>query len=152
MKKIYYLLAAGVLAFAASCQKPQFVEPTADRQGITSLTAYFTSGKYVEKEMGKLVVPEGESPDRYVIPIPWFYPEESNDVTTLHMSKVRVRAELAENCKIDPPLTILDLNQEHHSHIRMRRERASLSSLPVKESSLRLRICLHSTSLPLTAM
>ena len=113
MKKIYYLLTAGVLALAASCQKPQFVEPTANRQGITSLTAFFTSGKYVEKEMGKLVVPEGESPDRYVIPIPWFYPEESDDVTTLHMSKVRVRAELAENCKIDPPLTLLDLNQEH---------------------------------------
>lgn len=114
MKKIYYLLTAGVLALAASCQKPQFVEPTANRQGITSLTAFFTSGKYVEKEMGKLVVPEGESPDRYVIPIPWFYPEESDDVTTLHMSKVRVRAELAENCRIDPPLTLLDLNQEHH--------------------------------------
>lgn len=113
MKKIYYLLTAGVLALAASCQKPEFVEPTANRQGITSLTAFFTSGKYVEKEMGKLVVPEGESPDRYVIPIPWFYPEESDDVTTLHMSKVRVRAELAENCKIDPPLTLLDLNQEH---------------------------------------
>ena len=63
MKKIYYLLAAGVLAIAASCQKPQFVEPTAERQGITSLTAFFTSGKYVEKEMGRLVVPEGESPE-----------------------------------------------------------------------------------------
>ncbi len=114
MKKIYYLLFAGVLAVAASCQDPQFIEPTAERQGITSLTAYFTSGKYVEMEMGKLVVPEGDNPDRYVIPIPWFYPEESDDVTTLHMSKVRVRAELAENCKIDPPLTILDLNLEHN--------------------------------------
>ncbi len=113
MKKIYYLLFAGVLAVAASCQDPQFIEPTAERQGITSLTAYFTSGKYVEMEMGKLVVPEGDNPDRYVIPIPWFYPEESDDVTTLYMSKVRVRAELAENCRIDPPLTVLDLNQEH---------------------------------------
>ena len=53
MKNIYYLLFAGLLAFAASCQKPQFVEPTAERQGITSLTAYFTSGKYTEMEMGK---------------------------------------------------------------------------------------------------
>ncbi len=113
MKKIYYLLFAGVLAIAASCQEPQFIEPTAERQGITSLTAYFTHGKYTEMEMGKLVVPEGENPDRYVIPIPWFYPEESDDVTTLHMAKVRVRAELAENCSIYPPLTVLDLNMEH---------------------------------------
>ncbi len=113
MKKIYYLLMAAVLSAVSSCQKPQFVEPTADRQGITSLTAYFTSGPYTEKELGKLVVNDGENPDRYVIPVPWFYPEESYDVTTLHMSKVRVRAELAENCKIDPPLSILDLNLEN---------------------------------------
>ncbi len=114
MKKIFYLLFAGMLAVVSSCHQPEFIEPTVERQGITSLTAYFTSGKYTEMEMGKLNVPEGESPDRYVIPIPWFYPEESDDVTTLHMTKVRVRAELAENCSIYPPLTVLDLNQEHN--------------------------------------
>ena len=113
MKKIYYLIFVTALALASSCQEPQFVEPTADRQGITSLTAFFTSGKYTEMEIGKLVVPEGESPDRYVIPIPWYYPEESDDVTTLHMANVRVRAELAENCRIDPPLTLMDLYQEY---------------------------------------
>lgn len=103
----------GILALTSACQEPQFVEPTAKRQGITSLTAYFTSGKFTEMEIGKLVVPEGENPDRYVIPIPWFYPEESDDVTTLHMANVRVRAELAENCSIYPPLTLMDLYQEH---------------------------------------
>ena len=113
MKKIYYVLFAVALAFASSCQYPLFVEPTAVRQGITSLTAYFTSGKYTEMEIGKLVVPEGENPDRYVIPIPWYYPEESDDVTTLHMANVRVRAELAENCSIYPPLTLMDLYQEY---------------------------------------
>lgn len=112
MKKLYILLFAGLLAVVASCQKPQYVEPTVERQGITSLTAYFTSGKFTEMEMGKLTISDPDM-DRYVIPIPWFYPEESDDVTTLHMTKVRVRAELAPNCKIDPPLTILDLNQEH---------------------------------------
>ena len=113
MKKIYYILTVAFLVLASSCQKPQFVEPTAERQGITSLTAYFTSGKYTEMEMGKLEVSDPDM-DRYVIPIPWFYPEESDDVTTLYMSKVRVRAELAENCSIYPPLTLLDLNQEHN--------------------------------------
>ncbi len=112
MKKMFYLLFAVALAIVSSCQKPQFIEPTADRQGITSLTAYFTSGPNIEKEMGKLVVTDPTA-DRYVIPIPWFYPEESESQTTHYMTKVRVRAELAENCKIDPPLTILDLNQEH---------------------------------------
>lgn len=110
MTKKTYILLAAALSVAVSCHQPEWVEPTASRQGMTSLTAYFTSGQYTEMELGKLEVPEGENPDRYVIPIPWYYPEETYDVTTLHLSRVRVRAELAENCSINPPLTILDLN------------------------------------------
>lgn len=113
MKKIYYLLIVSALALISSCQKPEYVEPGVERQGITSLTAYFTSGKFVDQALARLDVTDPEA-DVYVIPIPWFFPEESEDVTTIHMTKVRVRAELAPSCKIDPPLTILDLTQEHH--------------------------------------
>lgn len=112
MKKIYNLIFIVVLALAASCQKPQYVEPTADRQGITSLTAYFTSGKYVDQAIAKLDVTD-ENMDYYVIEIPWFFPEESEDPTTIYMSSLRIRAELAPNCKIEPALTILDLNLEN---------------------------------------
>ena len=112
MKKIYNLIFIAVLALAASCQKPQYIEPTADRQGITSLTAYFTSGKYVDQAIAKLDVSD-ENMDYYVIEIPWFFPEESEDPTTIYMSSLRVRAELAPNCKIEPALTILDLNLEN---------------------------------------
>lgn len=111
MKKIYLLLIA-VLAVFASCQKPEYVEPTVERQGITSLTAYFTSGKYVDQAIAKLDISDPDA-DRYEIPIPWFFPEESEDPTTFYMTRLRVRAELANNCKIDPPLTILDLTQEN---------------------------------------
>ena len=113
MKKIYYLLIVTVLALLSSCHQPEFVEPTIERQGITSLTAYFTQGKYVEKEMGKLELTGDENLDVYEIPIMYYYPEDSDDVTTLEMTRVRVRAELAPNCKIEPPLTILDLYQEN---------------------------------------
>ena len=113
MKKIYYLLIVSALVLISSCQKPEYVEPGVERQGITSLTAYFTSGKFVDQALARLDVTDPEA-DVYVIPIPWFFPEESDDVTTIHMTKVRVRAELAPSCKIDPPLTILDLTQEHH--------------------------------------
>lgn len=112
MKKIYYLIFAFALAAFASCQKPQYIEPTADRQGITSLTAYFTTGKYVDQQIAKLDITD-ENADYFVIEIPWFFPEESEDPTTIYMSSLRVRAELAPNCRIDPPLTILDLNQEN---------------------------------------
>ena len=101
------------LALISSCQKPEYVEPTVERQGITSLTAYFTSGKYVDQAIARLDVTDPEA-DTYVIPIPWFFPEESTDPTTIYMSNLRIRAELAPNCKIDPPLTVLDLNQENH--------------------------------------
>lgn len=113
MKKIYYLLIVSALALA-SCQKPEYVEPTVERQGITSLTAFFTSTstQYEDKELAKLVVTDPDA-DTYVIPVPWFFPEESTDPTTLHMTRVRMRAELAPNCKIDPPLQILDLTLEN---------------------------------------
>lgn len=45
-KNILYLL-LGILALTSSCQDPEYVLPTADRQGITSLTALFTSGPYL---------------------------------------------------------------------------------------------------------
>lgn len=112
MKKIYYLILVAVLALTASCQKPQFIPPTAERQGITSLTAYFTTGKYVDQQIAKLDVTD-ENMDYFVIEIPWYFPEETEDPTTIYMSALRIRAELAPNCKIDPPLTVLDLNQEN---------------------------------------
>ena len=42
MKKLFYLSIFAAFALA-SCQKPEYIEPTAERQGITSLMAYFTS-------------------------------------------------------------------------------------------------------------
>ncbi len=112
MKKIYFI-ALAVLACLSSCQKPDFVEPTAERQGITSLEAYFTFGKFVDQLMARYVI-EDDSADYYEIPIPWFYPEESEDATLIYMTALRVRAELADDCMIDPPLEVLDLTQENH--------------------------------------
>lgn len=112
MKKIL-LLTITILAVFSSCQKPEYVEPTVERQGITSLTAYFTSGTYVDQALARLDVTDPDA-DVYVIPVPWFFPEESEDPTTFAMTRVRVRAELANNCSIDPPLTVMDLTQENH--------------------------------------
>lgn len=118
MKKIYYILTVGALALLSSCQEPEFVEPDAVRQGITSLTAYFDYDDKVAYEVGKLDL-TGVSPEvldtmtRFEIPIMYYYPEESYDVTTLDMTHMRVRAELAPNCKIEPSITVLDLYLEN---------------------------------------
>ena len=85
--------------------------PTLERQGITSLTAYFTSGSYDGLELAKLVV-EDPTVDRFVIEIPYYYPATSDNSTKKYLSSLRVKASLANNCKIEPPLTILDLNEE----------------------------------------
>ena len=109
-KTVILLLAAAALA---ACHQPEFVEPTADRQGITSLAAYFAFGPFEGQEMGRLEISDPEA-DRYEIPIPWYFPESSDDITTPYMTKVRVRASLQPNCRIDPPLTVLDLTEENH--------------------------------------
>ena len=114
MKKLYYLLMVSIFA-VASCQEPQYIEPTAERQGITSLTARFTStsDKYEGAVLAKLNVEDPEA-DMFVIPVPWFYPEESTDPTSIHMTRVRLEAELAPNCRIDPPLAMVDLTEENY--------------------------------------
>ena len=114
MKKLYYLLMVSIFA-VASCQEPQYIEPTADRQGITSLTARFTSTseKYENQVLAKLNVEDPEA-NEFIIPVPWFYPEESTDPTSIHMTRVRLEAELAPNCRIDPPLAMVDLTEENY--------------------------------------
>lgn len=113
MKKIFIML-AGALMLLASCQKPQFVEPTAERQGITSLSAIFTFGPYMDMEIVRYQIGDPDA-ERFVIPIPYYYPEASFDETTPYMTKVRVQAELQPNCLIEPSLGdhLLDLTQEN---------------------------------------
>ena len=112
MKKNIFFLLVLVMATLSSCEDPQYVAPTADRQGLTSLTAIFTSGPFVDQQMAKLEISD-PVPDRLVIPVPWFYPETSDDETTPYMTSVRVQAQLAPNCFISPALTILDLTKEN---------------------------------------
>ena len=52
-KNILYLLALVMMVATSSCEDPQYVAPTADRQGLTSLTAIFTSGPFVDQEMAR---------------------------------------------------------------------------------------------------
>ena len=112
MKKIYLMLFAAAALLATSCHQPQFIETTADRQGLTSLTAIFTFGPYEDQEMAKLVI-EDDTQDRFVIPIPFYYPETSDNQTIGYMTKIRVQAELQPNFTLSPGLGILDLTEDN---------------------------------------
>ena len=112
MKKIYVILAAAVTLLVASCHSPEYVESTAERQSITSLEAFFTFGPYMDQTMCKLNITD-ENADRFVLPVPWFYPTTSDSETTPYMTKVRVQATIQPDCKIEPSLGLLDLTKEN---------------------------------------
>ena len=111
MKKYIYILAA--VAALSACHSPEYVLPTAtDRQGLTSLTAILTSGAYEGQELSKYTITDPEA-TRFVIPIPWYYPEASDDETLVHMLRLRIQAQLQPNWTITPTLGILDLTEEN---------------------------------------
>ena len=110
MKRLLIILSLALVA--AACHQPEYVKPTAERQGITSLTAYFTFGPFVDQEMAKLNIDNPEQ-TRFVIPVPYYYPESSFDETEIYMIKARITAELQPNCKIEPGLNVLDLTEEN---------------------------------------
>ncbi len=110
MKRLLIILSLALAATA--CHQPEYVKPTAERQGITSLTAYFTFGPFENQEMAKLNIGDPEQ-SRFVIPVPYYFPESSFDETEIYMIKARVNAELQPNCKIEPGLSVLDLTEEN---------------------------------------
>lgn len=101
---------AAVLGIAGACHEPEFVEPTASRQGLTSLTAIITSGIYADQDLGKIAITDPSVTD-FVIPIPYYYPEASNDETLIYMTSLRIQAELQPNWKISPKLGVVDLTE-----------------------------------------
>lgn len=115
MKKQFLYIGAFVAALLSlgSCAEEEHVDATADRAGISSLTAYFTSGTYVDKAVVTWQPQNSNDITDYVIPVPWYYPEESDNTTEKDMSQFKIVATLENNCKIDPPITVLDLNKKN---------------------------------------
>lgn len=99
------------LAFTG-CAEEENVAPTANREGITSLSAYFTSGTYQDKLAAQLSTTSSETTD-YVIPIPYYYPEESDYVPSEDMKNMKVTAKLENNCFLSPGLGVLDLTKKN---------------------------------------
>lgn len=116
MKKTIGITLGIAMLICSSCDRivttPQHVQSTSDRQGLTSLTAIFTSGPYADQELARLTITD-DSQERYVIPVPYYFPESSDNTTLGYMTRVRVRAELQPNYRLSPPLTILDLTEEN---------------------------------------
>jgi hypothetical protein len=95
----------GALAGFVGCQTPDELLPPVAHAGINSVTAAFADGS------AEFTVVLAEGQHDVVIPIPYYYPEESdNRVNDAMLSKMRMRASLDDNVFIDPPLLFLDLS------------------------------------------
>lgn len=113
MKKSIFLT-MGLALLLASCQEPEYVANDTTRQGITSLTATFTDGPYAESDAVVWnITPEDYAKDRFVIPVPWFFPIESDNTTEDNMAAMKVEAEMNNNFVLTPGLGTLNLNQEN---------------------------------------
>ena len=114
-KNILYLFALILSLGFTACEDPEYVTPTAQRQGITSITAIFTetAGEYVNQEAVTLIVDDPEQSE-FVIPVPWYFPVTSdNETTTADLKKMRIKFSVDNNCSITPAVSILDLTQNN---------------------------------------
>jgi hypothetical protein len=90
------------------CQSPDELLPSVSRNGINSIVAAFENGA------GEFVGLSTEGSNEIVIPIPYFFPESSNnEVTQAMLSKMRVRANLDDNVIVEPSLFFMDLTKSN---------------------------------------
>lgn len=121
-KAIYLCAPLAALLFLGSCADEENVAPTADRAGITSFTAQFTTGDYKDRivpsydgiDAPTWTIPSTFTGTDFVIPIPYYYPEESDNTMEQAIKAMKLSAVLENNCYISPSLeTILDLTKKN---------------------------------------
>lgn len=116
MKKYSILVALLMAVGVYSCQEPVEVPPTTESLGITSLTAYFVDEPLSKDALAKFSVNVTSLDEPIVIPIPWFYPENSDTriETVGDITRMRVVATMDYNCFLNPGLALLDLTKDNH--------------------------------------
>jgi len=110
-KKIFYFVA--LLGIMSGCHKPEIPVAKEADQGINSVSAQFAAGEYKNDANAKFTV-QVTNPDQeeILIPIPWNYPEETDNNTEI--SNMRITANLDDNVSIDPPLSSMDLTKKNY--------------------------------------
>lgn len=104
----------GTLFAINGCQTPDELLPPVANTGINSVTAYFTKadGTYLDEDKGRFTANVTAGNTNIVIPIPYYFPEESdNQVTPAMLAKMKMKANLDDNVVVEPALLYLDLNQ-----------------------------------------
>ncbi len=106
--KIIIAIALVLLGFVNGCHQPDDLLPAVSREGINSISATFIDGT------GKFTGYITEGSNKIVVPIPYYYPESSdNQVTDAQLAKMRITANLDDNVVVEPALLYLDLTKEN---------------------------------------
>ena len=119
MKKYINILILGsLLAAFTACHEPEYYVPEDEEGtevdnglGIVSLTAIFPTGsEYADKELAVLNVTDPEA-TVFDIPVPYYYPETSDNSSLFYLTNLRVRAKLNANWKLAPKTSKVSLNK-----------------------------------------
>ncbi len=112
MKRNIILFFAAILTVLSSCHKPEEIVPTEVRQGINSVSAQFADGEFKNDAGAKFTkVISNPEQETIVIPVPWYYPEESTNETNI--TRMKVTANLDDNTFIEPGLSVMDLTTQN---------------------------------------
>lgn len=107
--KISITLILLLVSILYGCQNPDDLLPSVSRNGLNSITATFAD------DTGDFSIDniDGQT-ERLVIPIPYYYPETSNNrVTPEMLTNMKLTANLDDNVIVSPQLLVLDLNKEN---------------------------------------
>ncbi|MGD9558114.1 MAG: DUF5018 domain-containing protein [Mangrovibacterium sp.] len=108
MKSKLITAIAFLVTILAGCQEPDELLPSVSRKGINSITATFPDGT------GEFTGYITEGTTEIIIPVPYFYPESSdNQITESMLTNMRVRANLDDNVIVSPALLYLDLSKDN---------------------------------------
>lgn len=104
------LLALTVLA--SSCHTPDELVAPSGNLGLNSISAQFATGPNKTDALATFTTAIADAEqERIVITVPYYYPESSDDRTSI--TEMRVFANLDNNCFISPKLSTLDLTKEN---------------------------------------
>ncbi len=108
MKRNIIILFGALLTVISGCHKPEVLIPTEVRQGLNSVSAQFSEGEFKNDANAKFTL-QLSNPDaeEIIIPVPWFYPEESTNPTEI--TKMKISANLDDNTFIEPALGVMNL-------------------------------------------
>lgn len=113
MKNKLNIFIVGVILFLFGCQTPDDLIPSTAKNGINSISAYFTDadGNILDENQGKFTATVTEGNYDIVIPISYYYPQSSDNLVTEQMlTKMRISANLDDNVTISPAVLYLDLS------------------------------------------